>query len=472
MKEISRIHSIYMHLALLVAAALAATLVTYYSLYYALGRAVDAYRSDPAVTAKLDKSYIKKLKSYVRKNGIGTDDTEKINAWVTEQKVLSIQILKDGKLIYDSDYSTDDPDWEPADGEGIYDWVSDSATVYDVSFDDGTAQVAIYGYYNLSMYNIALLISMVAAFGVMMLIVLIGISRTVRYIVRLSREVEILEGGHLDYPITVKGRDELALLAQNLDNMRRTFREQSVREEELQRKNQTMVTEMSHDLRTPLTSILLYTEILKNGRFSDRSEAEDLLNRIEEKVYRMKDLAETLLNYSIHPDSERRIELEKEDFADAFYEMQSETASYLARQGIRTQTEMEWRHLAVAVQPDYPARIFENLVSNLVKYADRSVPAEIRTVYPEGFCGFVFRNRTAEKPSSPESTGVGLDSVRSMMNAMGGRCRAVRDGDFFETEILFARWQDREEEPPAETDGACDPVNGEIRGEAAGGRDG
>lgn len=39
MKEISRIHSIYMHLALLVAAALAATLVTYYSLYYALGRA-------------------------------------------------------------------------------------------------------------------------------------------------------------------------------------------------------------------------------------------------------------------------------------------------------------------------------------------------------------------------------------------------------------------------------------------------
>ena len=81
----------------------------------------------------------------------------------------------------------------------------------------------------------------------------------------LHDEIEILEGGSLDYPITVKGKDELSELAEGLDCMRVSFQGMIEREANIVQENQKMITEMSHDIRTPVTSIMLYTEILKNG---------------------------------------------------------------------------------------------------------------------------------------------------------------------------------------------------------------
>jgi len=77
------------------------------------------------------------------------------------------------------------------------------------------------------------------------------------YILQLSKEIQILEGGSLEYAITVKGKDELSKLAEGIEGMRKSFKRMIRKETEIVRENQKIVTEMSHDLRTPITSVML-----------------------------------------------------------------------------------------------------------------------------------------------------------------------------------------------------------------------
>ena len=77
-----------------------------------------------------------------------------------------------------------------------------------------------------------------------------------------SRLFKFLEGGNLDYKITVSGKNELSSLAKGLDDMRIAFKEKNDNEIQMLKANKRIITEMSHDLRTPLTSVMLYSDIL------------------------------------------------------------------------------------------------------------------------------------------------------------------------------------------------------------------
>lgn len=107
-----------------------------------------------------------------------------------------------------------------------------------------------------------------------------------KYISKLSDEIAILEGGSLDYKITIKGKDELAALAEGLENMRISFCNMIEQEAEITSENNRIITEMSHDLRTPVTSMMLYTEILKKGRYKNEQQLLECLDKIDRKAHR------------------------------------------------------------------------------------------------------------------------------------------------------------------------------------------
>ena len=175
-----------------------------------------------------------------------------------------------------------------------YEW----GDYHDMTFADGPATVWLYGYYYYQ-YDVRLLvISLAGAFLVFLGVVMAGLRGTINYIRQLSQEIGVLEGGTLDVPITVRGQDELTDLAQGLDAMRSSFLEQTRRERQLVQANQRMITEMSHDLRTPLTAILLYVELLRrNG--GEAEKREEYLDRLEGKVEQMRTLADHLFRYAL-----------------------------------------------------------------------------------------------------------------------------------------------------------------------------
>ena len=176
--------------------------------------------------------------------------------------------------------------------------------------------------------------------ALMVLIVTLGIRRTVRYIDILKEECDILGCGDLDYQITVKGRNELSMLAAGLDNMRRALKEISEKEEELSLANRRIITEMSHDLRTPLTSLLIYTGILEKMEITDLEQMRKYISKINKKAQQIKCLSDNIFKYALSTEKSGTELEEPATFLEIFYDPLSEAVAYLTEQGYIIKTDL------------------------------------------------------------------------------------------------------------------------------------
>ena len=352
-----------------------------------------------------------------------------------QQKMVSIRVYKENVLVFDSKYP-DQELWEEDIVMDEHGWEN----YYSVIFSDGEAKISILGMYAYQFYNYAVTAELFLAFFLFLTFVLLEIRKKMEYIRTLCSEIELLEGGSLDYRITVKGKDELAALAESLDHMRMSFRNLIQSEAQIVQEHQKAVTEMSHDLRTPVTSILLYTEILKKGKYKGEEQMKEYIERIDRKAYRMKQLTDHLFEYSLVTGGTEISLEEPEFFSVLFYDLFSETCSYLQQRGFQIHSKAEWKECRCQVYMDYVTRIMDNVTSNIVKYADPKKPVVIQSVYQEYMAGFSFKNAVNHTDRKVESTGVGIQSIQNMMKKMGGTCSILQSWEskgHFKIEILF-----------------------------------
>lgn len=372
------------------------------------------------------------LQEYITENRIFSRDAEKIYKWVQEQKLLSLSIYKDGIQVFDSAHPYQQI-WDEEIAAADYDWIK-----YDrVVFEDGYADIMITGAWGYQVYSYVQIFEIGVSFLVFLLIVLLGIRKKMRYIRQLSDEVEVLEGGCLNCPITVRGCDELSVLAEGLDSMRGTFLISQKREAEMIRDHQQVITEMSHDLRTPVTAIMLYTEILLAGKSKDEIQKTQYIQKISQKALQLKERTDNLLNYSLSTRKETKTDMEEGTFPEVFYDLLSETICYLEQRGFRTEMRVQWAAIQIRYNTDFLVRIMDNIMSNIVKYADPAYPIIIDEVERKGEIGLLFQNRIAVTDESVEGNRIGIQSIQSMMKEMGGRCLSECKEKVFRVELVF-----------------------------------
>ena len=406
----------------------------FFFLTYSFGEyMIDNYYSNSDYIEKKNDKYAAKLQKYVEEKQLSAKDFRKLTEWVNKQKIISIQIYQNHILTYDSDYPNEENIWEESDESAYYDW----GTYYEIEFSDGVAEVTISGKYLYQFYTYAMIVELMLSLVLFLGIVMAGIRKTIEYIRQLSKEIEILEGGNLEYEITVSGNDELGTLAKGLDDMRKTFRDQVEQETYLVQANQKMITDMSHDLRTPLTSIMIYTEILKKRKYKDEKQMQEYIEKIDQKTRRMKQLSDRIFEYSLVT-SEVEISLaEPASFESVFYDLLSETCAYLEQRGYRTEIDCKWEKRIVRINPDYLIRIFDNITSNIVKYADVSDPVKVCSVYTEKEVGFSFENVCRVMEKKEDSTRIGLRNIKNMMDIMNGKCEIEDNGCLFKITLRF-----------------------------------
>lgn len=434
MQGVTKRNSLYFQLMILLVISGAVALAAFYGLNTVGENVVYYYYNHSNYSAKREKNYVAELQSYVSSNELKSSDTDELSQWVTEKAVIiSLWLYKDNTLIFDSDY----PDNATYSSEPAYLDENNGSRFYTIEFADGEVEVGISGVFDYQLYNYASFGEMLLAFSIFILMVLIGIRKKMEYIRKLSKEIQILEGGNLEYKITVTGKDELTALAGGLNCMRESFRRQTIQEAEIVRENQKIVTQMSHDIRTPLTSIMLYTELLKKGTYKNEEQFREYIEKIERKTRRMKQLADNLFEYSL-VSSDQEIELEEAEIEKIlFYDLFSETTSYLEQQGYQVDFLVNWNEVRLKINTDYISRILDNVTSNIQKYADKSCPVTIGSVKNGNMEGFYFENRTAALTDETESTGVGIQSIKNMMAKMGGRCITGMENGVFRLTLYF-----------------------------------
>lgn len=435
-----KMHSLYFKLAGLLLAAVAVSGLFFVVINYAGEQMITKIFSDSSHIEKLSEAYIQDLQDYIDETKAASNDSEKLTEWVRKRKIVSIQVYKDEILTYDSNYP--DAAVEDAEAEGAYyDW----EYYYTAEFADGTADVFLYGFFSYPLYSYAMTAEILLAVILLVAIVILGIRKPVRYIGRLKAECEILGSGDLDYQVTVQGKDELSLLARGLDNMRMALRESNEKEAELTAANRRMITEMSHDLRTPLTSLLIYTEILGKKAAKDPRQAMEYVRKIEKKARQIKRLSDNIFEYALITE-ETKAELgEPQTLRELFYDPLSEMTAYLGERGytveLRPDTGSGSERRQIRVNEEYINRIMDNIVSNIEKYADKSMPVRIETIYTEEYGGLAFRNgiscSTEDRRKTEGSTNIGLHNVEKMMKKMNGYFRVKQTENIFEITLIF-----------------------------------
>ncbi len=374
--------------------------------------------------------YLGDLQKYVDDKGITAATADNLKNWTDKNAYVYISVYQNGKIIFNSDYAYADLEVEDTEAE-----IQDSEYLYRlVLSDESVARVDIFAYDYWKYYNYVWGLSVFI--GAILFIVVMArmIQTKIRYITRMEKELQILEGGNLEYPITVKGNDELANLAKGIEQMRISVIENIKKEQYSLRRNRELVTAISHDLRTPLTTLTGYLEILNMDRVPDEGRRKHYLELSLGKTREIKALSDDLFEYFlIYGDAEKRIETEMVPVDVLAGDLIENQLLVLEEEGfsIFGENQITEDDGCCTINVKYMHRVLNNLISNIRKYAEQTKPVSVKTMIEQGFLWISVHNYIRKNLEPHESTKIGLITCERMMK--------LQQGDFqkFETEDEF-----------------------------------
>lgn len=411
LKTKSLTHKIIFLFAISAAISLALFLV----LFSVVSSALDQTFLDENFIRMTSEPLASRFHYFVTENGISSHGTLAIDNWVESNNIDYLEITKDNAIVYDSTDFSGQPHHSRFE---LLNYLR--LPEYNVSFSDGDASIKIYknderAYY-LFAYALVALISVCVGF----MIVFLGIRKEVLYVTELSEEVDKVSSGLENASFPIKGSDEISDLADALEHMRTTLIDKENSEMQMKQSQDNLVLGMAHDLRTPLTSLMAYIEIVK--RQNEHEEVVKYADKALQKADEIKNLSNQLFDFFLISSGEKD-EFEITGIQYAFNDYLSEMCNYLASQGFNVETsELSWPHQNVSVSFDYIGRIMNNIQSNIVKYADKAKPVYLDTKCDgKTFCISV-ENTVSANANNNSSNGIGLKNINSMMKKMNGDC--------------------------------------------------
>lgn len=304
-----------------------------------------------------------------------------------------------------------------------------------LEFQDITGEVMIYSMHQakivLPYFLIALIISMLFFSPV-----LIYVWNRMRYVGRLKNEILVMAEGDLEHPVTVKGKDEIGILARNLDEMRLALDDNIRREQEGKKANHDLISSVSHDLRTPMTTLYGYLEIMGQKKCPEQKR-EEYIARCIEKVEEIRTLSDKMFEYALVYETHEQTELSEIYLGELLEELEGHQ-EFLRLKGYCVETEFQVEESAKILGNHMLfRRMFNNLFSNILKYGEKGAPVAVKAALDRGSLQMVFLNERRKRMKQVESNRIGLKSVRKMTELQNGKFFMVEGEDTFAVTMEF-----------------------------------
>ena len=430
----------------------------------------DNYLSEES-RAEREKNYLTDLQHFVDRYALESTDTDILSDWVRDNRYLYVMIYKDDQLLLDSDTATkpsededagegeedssgsledEDEDKSPDSGitvtfptrEDLIAYAKEKGTYPIEMSDDIPLLVSIVDYTEYLYYDIMNIASIVVAGIVLIVIILLYSNSITGRITKLAKNVSVVAAGDMDHFVgsTDKSRDELSTLADNVENMRCSMLTTIAKEREAVESNTELITSMSHDIRTPLTVLLGYIDLMKMNAKDEKTL--EYLEASENTAMRLKQMSDDMFGYFVVFGEEgRNVDIEKYDASMLFEQIMSEKVLLLKEQNYNVDIVHvgDWQTSSVSIMTDAPKlmRISENLFSNITKYADKSYPVSIHSKLDGLNLNVKIVNKTLQNVDTVESNGIGLKTCRKLSELLGIRFVAEEKDGFFEAELTF-----------------------------------
>ena len=257
-----------------------------------------------------------------------------------------------------------------------------------------------------------------------------------------------IAGGNLEYKVeTEKMLIDMADVGNSLNTIGNGITSAVEERMKSERMKTELITNVSHDIKTPLTSIINYTDLLTKLDLKD-SKAQEYLEVLGRQSARLKKLIEDLIEASKASSGALKLDMEKVNASMLLMQALGEYEEKFRRKGLDLRVTGETSEMMVRADSRYLWRIFDNLMSNMLKYAQAGTRAYIDMTCDAGEISIIFRNISdtplnitgdelmerfvrGDSSRSTEGSGLGLSIADSLVALMGGTMEIVVDGDLF-----------------------------------------
>ncbi len=405
-----------------------------FGLFYLIGNTcLDHTVYGNKFSEKMSERQFRRLQDYVTQENIASGNLNRLNAWCGREKGIYLTLYSDGKLIYKSAASRETA-IEP---EAFNPQSEDAQQEFTLSLSDGIKVKAfLYYFAGDAFYFWMIGVSGLLSFVVFSLCFITLIHRKLTYIERLKKELDILAGGDLTYAVTVRGQDELSELALGIDEMRRSILAHQESENTIRSANSQLVTAMSHDLRTPLTSLMAYLELLDRDKVKDEEQRRHLIRQSLSQTISIKAMADKLFEYFLVYTTEwEQPEPEIVSADEIMGHFWQEYAFSLENHGFTVKTDFGELNGTLKINMELLRRAFDNLFANIVKYAEPSEPVLIRYCRESGQLVLTLKNAVISGQDRIESTNIGLNTCRRILKIHNGSFETKELNGSFSAEL-------------------------------------
>ncbi|MBQ3029150.1 MAG: HAMP domain-containing histidine kinase [Lachnospiraceae bacterium] len=244
-------------------------------------------------------------------------------------------------------------------------------------------------------------------------------------------------------------------LGDGLSQIKAGFRTAVEEEVKSERMKTELITNVSHDLKTPLTAILTYVELLKREDITEEERA-SYIETLEKKSNRLKVLIEDLFEVSRAASNNIVLQKTEVDLVKMVKQAAVEHEERFAEGNLNLRQTMPEEICRVYVDGQKTYRIFENLFSNICKYAMPGSRVYVRVYEKLGWYYAELKNMSAMELSveaeelterfvrgdasrNTEGSGLGLAIAKNLTEVQGGSFRVETDGDLFKVELGFPK---------------------------------
>ncbi|MFR2519341.1 sensor histidine kinase, partial [Peptostreptococcus stomatis] len=266
---------------------------------------------------------------------------------------------------------------------------------------------------------------------------------------------ENIANGNLDIEIMSQNVGIYEELKRQLVSIQEAYKKTVEDEIKSQKLKSELISNVSHDLKTPLTSIISYSDLLKNEEgLSDRSR--EYIDTISRKSERLKILIDDMFEISKAQSGSITLDINYIDVVELIKQCIWEVEDRFNERQLILRTKLPDKKVMLYLDGEKTYRIFENLLINMVKYAMEGSRVYIELEEDDETIYLVFKNisaseidydrdeiterfRRGDKSRNTEGSGLGLSIAKSYAQVQGGDLNIDLDGDLFKAIVSFKK---------------------------------
>ena len=213
-------------------------------------------------------------------------------------------------------------------------------------------------------------ILMYVLFGILVFTVTFMIlqEKSLRYITKISDAMQNISEGDLNVTVEVEGDDEFSSMAANLNKMVEELKELMDKERESERTKNELITNVAHDLRTPLTSIIGYLELLSGDVKLDPELQKKYINIAYVKTKRLEKLIEDLFGFTKMNYGKLTMHVAQVDVVKLLSQLLEEFYPSFVDKNLSYELQSNVPAKVITADGNLLARLFDNLINNAIKY--------------------------------------------------------------------------------------------------------